>query len=301
MPSSRDIKNRIRSIANTKQITKAMEVVAATKMRRSQELAISTRPFAIEALRILKDLSLPDGHTLPELMTTRPVKRTGLIVISSDKGLAGSFNSNALRKAELWLKDATPATPVDVVTIGKKAREYFERRSANVIKSYVGAGDYGSLDHVEEIADFISAKFLDHNWDQVVAIYTHFRSTLKQEVVVRTLLPLTRSGVEELIRGILPEHGRYADQNTIETIDYEHVLEPSAETVLTELLPFLFQIEIYHTILESNASEHSARMIAMKKASDNASEIIGDLTLQYNKSRQASITQELIEITSGTG
>lgn len=293
MQSGRDIKNRIGSINNTRQITKAMEVVAATKMRRSQELAIGLRPFAREAMRILESISFnelaPDNFWL----TTRPIARRVVLVVTSDKGLAGSYNSNVLRATEDIIKKFQTESPVDVIAIGHKAKEYFDRRGYNVIKEYIGSSDFSVFDDISEIAHFLESKFIDNNFDALTAIYTHFQSTLRQTIAVRNILPMNRSDIIEMIKSVT--HQELKHQSTNE----EKIFEPSRQAVFETLLPYLFRLMLYHIILESNASEHSSRMVAMKKASDNAAEIMDDLTLSYNKSRQASITQELIEITSG--
>lgn len=285
---------------NTRQITKAMEVVSATKMRRSQGLALNIRPFAVHAFEILTRILIDPATPLPRLM--KPIeqeKNVALIVVTSDKGLAGSFNANILRKAESWIRENGEDKSIAVITVGKKAKEYFSKRSYNVIQDYIGTGDYGVFDEVGHIAEFLMAQFLHNAYDTVYGIYTHFQSTLRQQALVRRLLPITPQSMRDVIEGIISETSHLQGRQERPVPDAtEYVFEPSAEAVLSALLPYVFQLAIYHIILESNASEHSARMLAMKKASDNAKDIIDDLSLLYNKSRQAAITQELIEITS---
>ncbi len=280
-----------------------MEVVAATKMRRSQEVALNIRPFAISAFGILERLIGVQSLENLGLWTESPA--TGgktVCVITSDKGLAGSLNSSVLRKAEELIRQHQREGVVNVITIGKKAKEYFDRRGYNIIKEWYGKGDLGAFDETEEIADFIEKKFLTGNISEFIVVYTNFRSTLLQEVVAHTVLPLKRASINNLLTNIAPEHGRYSQQTAIPQTNQDNtmIFEPSKDAVLKTLLPYFFRLIMYHVILEANASEHSARMVAMKKASDNAGEIIEDLTLLYNKSRQAAITQELIEITAGT-
>lgn len=320
MPSIKTIKQRIKSVKNTAQITKAMEVVSANKMRKSQEFAIRARPFAVASLEMLKNL-LTRTPELPPLLKEREIKKSLLAVITSDKGLAGAFNANVIKKAENWIQERTKSnTSFGLLTIGKKAREYFSSRAVkdySIYKKFLGFGDFRTLEETLPIAEAIMEGFLKEEFDEVFAVYTHFRTTLLQEVVLKKILPTRKDNIEELVKGILPEHGRFSQQSTTNnqsfekirihggvevqptTYHYEYKFEPSAEEILSELVPQLLKMQIHHIILESNASEHSARMVAMKNASDNAKELISELSLAYNKARQAGITRELIEITAG--
>ncbi|MBI2639388.1 MAG: ATP synthase F1 subunit gamma [Candidatus Sungbacteria bacterium] len=303
MASLKDIKRRIRSVKNTSQITKAMEVVSATKMRRSQGIALSGRPYALAALDILKNVTARISEK-PAILQQREVKNTLVLVITSDKGLAGAFNSNVLRLYERWLKE-NRENKASVVTVGKKARDYFLTRGVKTVSAFTGFGDYVSRSETEPLAEFLLHGYMIHDWDRVLLFYTNFRSTLKQEAKMIEVLPVNPGKIEETIRGITPEYGLYASgvnskfkiQNS--KFVYEYKFEPSPKEVLEKLLPTLFKIQLHHIILESNASEHSARMVAMKNASENAKELIGELTIEYNKSRQANITRELTEITAG--
>jgi len=329
MRSTKQIKQRIKSVKNTAQITKAMEVVSATKMRKSQEFAIRARPYAVASLEMLKNL-LSRTPILPPLLTQREIKKSALLVVTSDKGLAGAFNANILKKAEAWVqhKKMKRASYI-LIAVGKKARDYFERRgepihpvrsqsrhdvgtadpqadrtSNGVQESFVGFGDYSTLKETLPVAQTVLQEFLLGIFDEVEAVYTNFRSTLRQEAVVKKILPVTEQGIEEIVEGILPERGKYTEAGITNhesriRYNYEYKFEPSASEILEALVPQLIRMHIHHIILESNASEHSARMIAMKNASDSAKEIINDLTLSFNKARQSSITQELTEITAG--
>ena len=302
MPSLKDIKRRIRSVKNTAQITKAMEVVSATKMRRSQQIALGGRPYALAALDILKNIS---RRTVvqPAILLPRPVLRTLFLIVTSDKGLAGAFNANVLRLAERHMKDIR-AGDYSVATVGKKGRDYYAARHIVSVKEFVGFGDFVDRKETEPLAEFLLAGYLQHAWDRVVVLYTNFRTTLKQEARAVEILPINVEKIEEAIGSITPKYGRYAEFTTHNsqptTYEYEYKFEPSAEAVLEKLIPILFRIQIHHIILESNASEHSARMVAMKNASESAKDLIGELTIEYNKSRQAGITRELTEITGGT-
>lgn len=304
MPSTKAIKQRIKSVKNTSQITKAMEVVSATKMRRSQQFALSARPYAVASLELAQNLLLRTPQ-LPPILQEREIKSKLLLVITSDKGLAGSFNANVVKKAEAQIDQyKVLRRPYILITVGKKAKEYFERRGLTPIKSFWKFGDYTDLNDTLPIADLILAGFQEGRWDSVEAVYTNFRTTLLQETVLKKILPATETGLEDAVRAILPERGRYAELGIRNKelgigYNYEYKFEPSPGEILGILVPQLIKMHIHHIILESNASEHSARMVAMKSASDNARELIGDLTLEFNKARQANITRELVEITAG--
>ena len=325
MSSTKAIKQRIHSVRNTAQITKAMEMVSAAKMRKSQEFAIRARPYARSSLEMLKNLfSHTPTDMLPPLLASRPVKNSALLVVTSDKGLAGAFNSNVVKKAEIWVANKKNlGADYTLITVGKKARDYFSRRNHPIQESFTGFGDYSTSGETLPVAESIIRGFTYGVWNEVEVAYTKFRSTLKQEAVIRMVLPVTERGVEEMVEGILPERGRYAivtghserseespeilrpavsgtqDDKTSMGYRYEYKFEPSASEILESLVPQLIRMHVHHIILESNASEHSARMVAMKNASESASDLIQELSLEYNKSRQAQITRELVEITAG--
>ena len=308
MSSIKFIKQRIRSTKNTSQITKAMEVVSATKMRKSQGFALAARPFAAASLQMLENL-LARTTILPPLLQARPVEKSALLVITSDKGLAGAFNANVLRAAEEQInsrKNAARRKKISLITVGKKAKEYFERRNISIARSFWGFGDYSTLEQTLPVAESMLNGFSLGEFDEVEAVYTNFKTTLLQETVLKKLLPVTKEGIHEAVESILPKHGRFANQRESASgvrvnprYEYEYKFEPSPTEILELLIPQLLRMHVHHLILESNASEHSARMVAMKNASDNAKELISDLTLEYNKARQAGITRELIEITAG--
>lgn len=311
MSSTKAIKQRIKSVKNTSQITRAMEVVSATKMRRSQQFALAARPYAVASLEMMQNL-LSRTPVLPPLLREREVKNKLLVVVTSDKGLAGAFNANVLRKADLWIAEQKQRDiPFSLIVVGKKAKEYYERAGVPVAKSFWKFGDYMDLSETLPIADLLLAEFQNGEWDSVEAIYTNFRTTLIQETVLKQILPATEAGLKDAVAAIIPERGRYAEtrdlptgqagkrQETRQKYNYEYKFEPSPAEILEILVPQLIKMHIHHIILESNASEHSARMVAMKSASDNARELIGDLTLEFNKARQANITRELVEITAG--
>lgn len=306
MPSTKLIKQRIRSVKNTSQITKAMEVVSATKMRKSQAFALGARPYALASLEMMHNLlARTPANQLPPILSPREVTTSCLLVITSDKGLAGAFNGNVLKKSDAKIAEVSGAEmPFILITVGKKAKEYYEKRAAPIAKSFWGYGDYSTLAETQEVADAVLAGFVDGSWDEVSAAYMNFRSTLVQEPIVKKILPATREGLEDAVASMLPERGKYAESRIKNheakaRYEYEYKFEPSPAVILQALIPQLIKMHIHHIILESNASEHSARMVAMKSASDNAKDLITDLTLLYNNARQAGITRELSEITAG--
>jgi F-type H+-transporting ATPase subunit gamma len=313
MESPQNIKKRLRSVNNINKITKAMEMVAATKMRKSQEIALASRPYAFLALDFLATISSLD-QKLPELFTKRDVKRVLFVLVSSDKGLAGAFNSSVFRKLELHIKEGPKGKPEDYaheeklyLAVGEKAFNYLSKKNFNVVKKFVSVGDFTTPEQVHPITDFIVKGYLEKKWDRVVIVSTHFRSALKQEPHVRRILPIDFDHIKETVLQIIPERGKFADLIKEHKISFipdekkikEYLIEPSPKKVLQKLAEHLFFIQFYHLILEANASEHSARRMAMKNASDNASDLGEKLNLQYNKSRQSKITTEISEISAG--
>lgn len=302
--SLKSVKNKIKSIDKTRQVTKAMEAVSAVKMRKSQAAAISTRPYALSAFKILRTISGSvdiQNHTLLKKQTSG---KTCVIIVSADKGLAGSYGSALLKAVyKFFDKEMLTKDNTELIVVGKKAREHFDKRGWNIPVHYERWSDRISFDDVRPIADMTKGRFEKGEYARVFILYTNFISTLRQEVRARQLLPLELSSVTEAIKGITPETGRYADLS--KSLDMESApvpsvtMEPSPEVIMDELVPRLFNIQIYHSVLEANASEHSARMIAMKNASDNAGEISRSLKLRFNKVRQAAITREVSEIVGG--
>lgn len=310
MDSLQATKSRLRAVKNIGQITKAMEVVSANKMRRAQEVAIASRPYAITALEILGRIAANTPIPTP-LMTSHPVATTALLMVSSDRGLAGSFNTAVFRKIEEFLaNDAEYRTRPDhryiFVTVGRKASAYAAKRRWDIAAKFEGFGDYATLEEVSPLADRVIAGFLGDSWDRVIAVSTHFRSTLRQDTIVRQILPTDMEKIRETVSELVPERGRYADlgngaggsANGRNGAPIDFIFEPTPAEALAALVPHLVAMQIYHLLLEANASEHSARRVAMKNASNNAEDLSGELTIAYNKARQAGITRELIEITS---
>ncbi len=312
MESVQNIKRRIKGVKNINQITKAMELVAATKMRRSQEIALASRPYAFAALDLLGNLSRlqpENGATLPELLVKREIKRTAAVLVTSDKGLAGAFNANVIREFEKFLhreKISMNDPAYSFVAVGQKAAGYLERRASGLERKFIRVGDYTTLQEVEPIAKFLTSGYLKGKWDKVIVLSTNFRTALRQEVLLRQILPVELEDLKRTAEELIPEHGKFSELVRERRISYfgvgpasEYLLEPSPREILATLAEHLVTMQVYHVILEANASEHAARRVAMKNASENAEDLAGELTLEYNKSRQAAITKEIVEIVAG--
>lgn len=299
--SLKSIKGKIRSVAKTRQVAKAMEAVSAVKMRKSQEKALSARPFALSALNVLRRVSGTREAARHPLLVPREVQNLLLFVITSDRGLAGALNSSVLKAAARVLAArALPRERVQVICVGRKAFEYFNKRGYRIIAHLDALGDFPSFDPLRTISEDILKRFMAGEFDEALLIYTNFLSTFKQEAVVRKILPLSLSDVAEVVAGIVPIRGKYADiaKKDSPTLT-EYTFEPSPESVLNSVLPYFTSIALYHALLESRASEFSARMVAMKSAGDKALEMNRELTLKFNKVRQSAITREVSEIVGG--
>jgi F-type H+-transporting ATPase subunit gamma len=305
MSSTRDIQKRIRSVKNIAQITKAMEVVSMNKMRRSQLFALAARPYALAALGMLKNLlDMTPEKMLPAMLTPKKITHPVLVVITADKGLVGGFNDNVLREAEKWAHEKDQeGLHYSIVTVGKKARDHFERKHISPEKVFTDYGDYTEFSDTRPIAEYILEGFEKNKWDGVYIAYTHFKTTLKQETLLRQLLPASKVSLEDIIQEIIPEYGLYSNLRKIpeshSKYNFKYKFEPSVERILSYLISSILKIAFHHVMLESNASEHSARMVTMKNASDNATDLKGRLTLQMNKARQSAITAEISEIIAG--
>jgi F-type H+-transporting ATPase subunit gamma len=286
MASTRDIRRRIRSIKSTAQITKAMQMVAASKMRKAQTAALAGRPYAMLMNEVLAEVTHHAGDFTHELMEKREVQKRCVILVSSDKGLCGALNSNLLREAAKTDKQTTV-----FITAGRKAGQFIARTRRHLAAEFTYK-DAPLFSEARAISKFARDLFLKGEVDQVDLIYTNFVSTLVQKPEIMTLLPVGEiKGVSAGVAG--EEMSQALSRGTT-----EYLFEPSAGHVLGELLPHYLNFQVYQVLLEAKASEHSARMVAMKNATDNAKQIIKDLTLEYNKMRQASITSELLEISS---
>ena len=297
MKTAQQIKRTIQSTKSTSQITKAMEMVSASKMRKSQVAAIMARPYTKAALHILESVGGSIKSRSHTLLENREVKNLCIFVVTSDKGLCGGLNSNVLKNAQKII-DENKDKNISIVTIGKKAENYFKRKNANVVAVFDKIGDSVELKETLPISKLLIDDFTDKKFDAAVAVYTNFVSTLRQCVETKNLLPLTRKSVKKTIEeiGDMTESKNKKENGKT---DIEYKFEPSPKKVLRSLLPSLIETQVYHIILESNASEHSARMVAMKNATDSAKEMLEELNLTYNYIRQQKITQEISEITAG--
>jgi F-type H+-transporting ATPase subunit gamma len=286
MPSLRDLRTRTRSVKNTQQITKAMKMVSAAKLRRAQDAILSARPFAKKMLEVLNSLATranPDAHPL---LRVREPRRVEVIIITADRGLCGSFNANILKQAEGFLK-RIQSEDVAIQVVGKKARDYFRRRQFHVGKEFVDVFRTLTYDTASAIARPLIERYsIDDpasvdRVDAVYLIYNEFKNVMQQDVVVERLLPLEKLHFDR------PE----------EELDY--IYEPGPAVIYDAVLPRHVEYQLWHALLESAAAEHAARMTAMENATNNAADLIEQLTLTMNKARQASITKEILEVVSG--
>ncbi|MBI3191558.1 MAG: ATP synthase F1 subunit gamma [Pedosphaera parvula] len=286
MPSTRDIRRRIKSVKNTAQITKAMQMVAASKMRKAQQAALAGRPYATLMNEVLSEVTFSAGDFRHPLMEAREAGRRGVIVVSSDKGLCGALNSNLMREAAKFDKETTV-----YVTAGRKASQFIARTKRQLAAEF-SYKDAPLFSEARAISRFAQDLFLKGEVDRVDILFTNFISTLTQQPEVRAFLPVGE------IKGIeVGVEGGHKDAVLLRGAT-EFLFEPSADQVFGALLPHYLNFQVYQILLEAKASEHSSRMVAMKNATDNAKQLIKDLTLEYNKLRQANITKELLEITS---
>jgi F-type H+-transporting ATPase subunit gamma len=279
MPDIRKVRRRIRGVQNIAKITRGMEMIAASKMKKAQERGLAGRPYAEKIEQVIADLAaLRDGETEHPLLQRRETKNVLVVYITPDRGLCGGLNTSLNRQLAAFILDSK--TPVAVLSVGRKGRDFLVRTGGNLKAEFTGLGDKpGYLDTLP-ISHIIIDEYGSGAVDMVYLSYTEFVSTLVQRPVIKQVLPV-----------------RPAQIPAAQNVDY--IYEPDAATVLDGLLPRFVEMEVYHAILESIASEQSARMVAMRNATDSATELIGDLTLLYNKARQEAITRELLDITGG--
>ena len=303
--SLKTIKGKIRSVEKTHQVTKAMEAVSAVKMRKSQEAALASRPYALQALTVLQRVSQSVDIARHPLASPREVKKLLLVILTSDKGLAGSFNSRLLKQsADALSRSKLVQENIGIIAVGRKGQEFFLKRGYRVERSYRTSAELESEETLRALLDELSEHIVSGRYDAVELVYTNFRSTFQQEAVTQTLMPVDPVALAALIEGIAPEQGKFAELRESEEEKKirerrVYTFEPSAQEVLSEILPFLLRVQMRYALLESAASEHSARMVAMKNASDKAEEMTEELVLKFNQARQSAITKELAEIVGG--
>ena len=291
MPNLLDIRRRIKSVKNTQQITKAMKMVSAAKLKRAQDRVVTARPFANKMMEVLGELAKrTDEDFHHPLLDLRGDQRYLLVLVTADKGLCGAFNTNLTKAAQQFMRDNSDKT-IEIVAIGRKGRDFFRNRQAAISGEYLGLTGKGRVEFSEalEVARSIIKQYTDdQEIDKVFLIYNEFKSVLSQRVVLEQLLPVSRAKEEE------PEA---KSQQPVNLVDY--IYEQPPEEMFSRLLPRLVETQIFRALLESIASEQGARMTAMDSASKNASELIDSLTLNMNRVRQAAITNEIIEVVSG--
>lgn len=294
----KDIKAKIKATERMNKVTRAMEAVSAVKMRKTQTTALAGRSYARAALSILARLSGTEHVAKHPLSNEREYKRVALVVMTSDKGLAGSLNSSVLKRA-LEAVSEFSVEQVSVYAYGKKGVEFFKNRGYTIAQSYENKLDIIDIADMETLSSELTRGFLALEFDKVTVVYSNFKSTFEQVATERRLLPLSMGALTDIVEGIVPVKGKWSETKKV-AAPTAYSVEPSSDDVLMELIPRLTAVALYHMLLESKASEHSARMVAMKNASDKSKEVVRDLTRKYNKVRQAAITREVSEIISGS-
>ncbi len=300
--SLRDLRRKMKAIKSTKQVTKAMELVAASKMRRAVQNAVVLRKYALTAWAILQKIALSHRGKHPWLVE-HPVKKVLAILITSDRGLCGSLNTQLFRSVTHYInacKELEGFGKIDFIAVGRKGQQYLKRADQTVIAAFPALSNHPSFKDVLPIAKMGIDGFTAGTYDHVVLLYTEFLSALVQESATKLLLPFSESRLREMIRDrFVRKRITKEEEQTmkgIERLSADYLFEPGEEEVLNRILPQLTEMQIYQAVLESTASEHSARMLAMHNATENAGDILDDLTLTYNQTRQANITAELAEL-----
>jgi len=286
MPSLIDLRRRIRAVKNTQQITKAMKMVAASKLRRAQERIVNARPYAVQMQRVLHSVATrvnPSIHPLLTVRTPRSDSTALLIVVTADKGLCGTFNTNVIKAAGAHILEST--TPITLGLVGRKGRDFFGRRGYQIAFELVGIFQKLSYDAAREIAKVAIEAFLSGDVDRVALVYNEFRSVISQRVVIDQMLPIGRADVDAPAGDV--------------TAKVDYLYEPAPQEIFDVLLPRYVEVQVYRALLESNAAFFAAQMTAMDTATKNSGEMIANLTLYMNKVRQAAITREIIEVVSG--
>ena len=288
MASLKEVRNRIVSVSSTQQITKAMKMVAAAKLRRAQDSIIRMRPYAQRLNSILTNLSRLAEDSVPNVYSQkRDINRVLVIVVTSDRGLAGAFNTNVIKAVHTLIQDRYAgqmnAGNVEFLTIGRKGQENLGRRNYKLVDQFTNTFANLSFDRVRNAAEYAMERFTSGYYDQVDIIYNEFKNVATQIIRTEQFLPIQEKAEDTATSGT--------------TLDY--IFEPNKEEIIQELIPKSLKIQVYKAVLESNASEHGARMTAMDKATDNAGELLKELKLTYNRSRQAAITTEILEIVGG--
>jgi F-type H+-transporting ATPase subunit gamma len=296
MPSLIDLRRRIRAVKSTQQITKAMKMVAASKLRRAQERIMNARPYAVQMHRVLSSVAARVDPSIHPLLTQRertPESKTLVVVVTGDKGLCGSFNTNVIKAAGAFILETQGS---ELGLVGRKGRDFFARRGFAVTFEQINIFQTLRFDDAKAIAKVAVEQFLSGAVDRVVLIYNEFRSVISQRVVVDQLLPIPREDVAASATAAESGQGASPGEGYLPV---EYIYEPSAQEIFNQLLPRYVEVQVYRALLESNAAFFAAQMTAMDTATKNSAEMIGNLTLYMNKVRQAAITREIIEVVSG--
>ena len=300
MANLRDIRNRINSVENTQQVTRAMKMVAAAKLRRAQERIFQTRPYAYSLRELVEHLKEELDPTSHELFPPREeVRGALLIVVTADRGLAGAFNSNVIRRAEETIEENYARMQrrgtLRLLCVGRKGHEHFAKRDYQLVGDFRNVFDGLSFDVAKNVADRAIQGYLDEEWDEVQIVYNEFKNTISQNRIVEPLIPIPD---ERFFTPVMEEE--FDASSTLE-IDKEvdYIFEPDPRAILNALVPRFLHYQVWRALLESNAAEQGARMVAMDNATSNAEELLEDLRLDYNRARQDAITTEILEITSG--
>ncbi|MCK9393650.1 MAG: ATP synthase F1 subunit gamma [Candidatus Paceibacterota bacterium] len=282
----KEVKNKIGSVKNISELTSALETFSALKMKKTQKKFLESKPFSQKLARVLKKMYKSLNEKKSIFLEQRPVENILFCVVASDRGFCGTFNSNIFKIADNALPEIKKEGKVDILAIGKKAISYYKKQ--DVKYQFSGVGDYWELDQTKEIAELLVENYKKNNYQKVYLFYTHFQSTFVQKPTKVQLFPLEIQTVDNFLR----DEYKTEDENT------DYLLEPSAEAILDGVVPVFVEYLIYQFILSANTSEHSARMMAMRNASDNAKGLLEELRLEYNKARQTKITNEVCEISS---
>ena len=312
MASARDIRRRIKGVKSTGKITRAMEMISAVKMRKAVQSVVAIRPFAVCAIGLLKQLDVAIKGDSHPLLTVRPVKKELYVLITSNRGLCGAFNAQVARKLRQILKEDTDREHV-FITLGKKGEMAVRRLGKEIVASFPDVIGAPTVEGMRAVTRVIIEEFEAKRVDRVVMVYTDYISVMTQEVKVRGLLPVAIKDTKKALNEITGDVHRVAREATVTSdgdklqaeaasaklLRAEYVIEPSPKKVLWRMIPRLIEMELYHAVLESNASQEAARMIAMQNATDAAKDMVSDLTLAYNQIRQSKITQEIAELSAG--
>jgi len=300
--STKIIQRRIKSVTNTKKITKAMELVAASKMRKAVSSVLASRPYAEAAWRAIREMAKVTSTDLHPLLQSKADAKCVLVLLfTSDRGLCGGFNSQMFRNIKQFADDMPEGAEVDLITIGRKGEGAMRRQSRNIVASFADLAAHPTAADIKPVADLAINDFTDGKYRAVYLAFTDYVSALVQKPNISQVLPITRieglGEVSEALKGVKVGEGSEAE--TLDVNEQEYLFEPSPQAVLNVMLPRLVEAQVYQAILETSASEHAARMVAMRSATDAAVEMIDSLTLTYNRVRQAGITAEIAEISSG--